>query len=382
MGRTSIRRRRHESASTSDSSESDTTSLSKLQRFYLWLITINGDPEFTQGPGYRSLPNVTNYMLFLGGRFRTVQHTSNFLPLTAAIIVAPMVLFSIFETSTLWHTKDGYKVLVIFFYYCWAMCLVFFVRTATSDPGVLPRNIHLGQVRKNFQIPQEYYNSIILPAPQTRHGDPLATIQLKYCTTCRVWRPPRTSHCSICEACILTHDHHCIWVNNCVGQRNYRYFLVFLASAIVSSALLIANCGVHVAHHTKRPSTVPVAILLIIYAGLALVYPLVLLLYHVLLTGRQQTTREFLRQVKTKNPIFTKIHSIEHNPFDRGNFLSNMASLMLQARGISTLSPREQLEEGDWRYRSLAEFHSFEKVPPPPVQQTVKDPLNCPPPAS
>ena len=359
------RRRQDESASTSASSELSIAPMSKLQLFYLWLVTINGDPQISQGPGYRALPNVTNYMLFLGGRFRTVRHTANLSPLTGAIMVAPMVLFSVFETGRLWHTEDGYKVLVIMFYYFWTMCLVFFVRTATSDPGVLPRNIHLGQVRKNFQIPQEYYNTITLPAPQTTRGDPLATIELKYCTTCRIWRPPRTSHCSTCEACILTHDHHCIWVNNCIGQRNYRYFLVFLASAVVSSALLVANCSVHLSHHTRKPSEVPVAILLVIYAGLSLAYPLLLLLYHILLKGRQQTTREFLRQVKTKNPVFTKIRRIEHNPFDKGNFLSNMASLMLQARGISTLSPREQLAEGDWRYRNLSDFHSFEKVSPP-----------------
>ncbi|CAL3969471.1 unnamed protein product [Diplocarpon coronariae] len=48
------------------------------------------------------------------------------------------------------------------------------------------------------------------------------------CRTCNILKPARSKHCSICKHCISKLDHHCIFINNCVGYNNQNYFLLLL----------------------------------------------------------------------------------------------------------------------------------------------------------
>lgn len=53
------------------------------------------------------------------------------------------------------------------------------------------------------------------------------------CPDCEVIRTDRSRHCSICNKCVERFDHHCPWINNCVGINNHGYFMGFLLSMLI-----------------------------------------------------------------------------------------------------------------------------------------------------
>lgn len=52
----------------------------------------------------------------------------------------------------------------------------------------------------------------------------------KWCRECQLWRPKHCGHCEFCGHCTLRLDHHCIFIGTCIGERNVRFFALFLLS--------------------------------------------------------------------------------------------------------------------------------------------------------
>ena len=50
------------------------------------------------------------------------------------------------------------------------------------------------------------------------------------CPKCEILRPQESRHCFICNKCVDRFDHHCQWLNNCVGAANHFYFYIYLLS--------------------------------------------------------------------------------------------------------------------------------------------------------
>ena len=70
-------------------------------------------------------------------------------------------------------------------------------------------------------------------------------IAWRYCSKCKLVRPPRSHHCSICGYCVMRMDHHCPWVGNCVGIGNHKYFWNFLLHAMTGCIIAAITMACH-----------------------------------------------------------------------------------------------------------------------------------------
>ncbi|KAI8823715.1 DHHC palmitoyltransferase-domain-containing protein [Fimicolochytrium jonesii] len=93
-------------------------------------------------------------------------------------------------------------------------------------------NYLLGVFTDAGRVPKDYEP----PKPSAEGSKGL--MKPRWCKTCKVFKPPRSHHCSVCNRCVLLMDHHCPWLNNCIGHRNQAYFLRF----VVSVTLTAINC--------------------------------------------------------------------------------------------------------------------------------------------
>ncbi|XP_048061227.1 palmitoyltransferase ZDHHC16A isoform X5 [Megalobrama amblycephala] len=106
----------------------------------------------------------------------------------AYFCLLPLVLQTYSPGWIMWHVCYGHWIIVM---------IAFHYYKATSTPPGYP--------------------------PKMKNDIPFVSV----CKKCIIPKPARSHHCGICKTCILKMDHHCPWLNNCVGHYNHRYFFSF-----------------------------------------------------------------------------------------------------------------------------------------------------------
>ncbi|KAJ8725683.1 hypothetical protein PYW08_003866 [Mythimna loreyi] len=63
----------------------------------------------------------------------------------------------------------------------------------------------------------------------------------------------RTKHCSICNKCVDHFDHHCKWLNNCIGRRNYVAFIACVTTALMIATFTSSLCATDIVIFFTNP---------------------------------------------------------------------------------------------------------------------------------
>jgi len=77
--------------------------------------------------------------------------------------------------------------------------------------------------------------------------------ELKYCWVCQTEVHVQSMHCKYCDKCVSHFDHHCMWLNTCIGAENYgTFFKSVWALTLLTSLHLIALIVYYIGYFTKQ----------------------------------------------------------------------------------------------------------------------------------
>ncbi|XP_063556936.1 probable palmitoyltransferase ZDHHC11B isoform X4 [Gorilla gorilla gorilla] len=184
-------------------------------------------------------------------------------------------------------------------------------------------------------------------------------------------RNKKTKHCISCNKCVSGFDHHCKWINNCVGSRNYWFFFSTVASATAGMLCLIAILLYVLVQYLVNPRVlrtdpkyedvknmntwllflplfpVQVQTLIVVIIGmlvllldfLGLVHLGQLLIFHIYLKAKKMTTFEYL--INTRKEETSKHQAVRKDPYlqmDKGFLQQGDGALGSSAQGVKAKS--------------------------------------------
>ena len=248
--------------------------------------------------------------------------------LSLSAISIPLFLFLIFISSFLSQKISFIIPLIIFILYIFTIILL--IIASFCDPGILlsfPLEKKVIEDRKEIKIFHLGYIK-----------------NYKYCSSCSIIRPNRSTHCGDCGNCVEKFDHHCPWIGTCVGKRNYFYFYFFLLFLNFLILLIIFFCLYYIInsfHEIFRKNKnkvivqnnltslalteVIMPLYIIIYEGLIMIFVTGLFIYHTKLIFKNITTKEDIKNF-WKNPVGNPYYRLNRKKINLMNSLFPLRS--------------------------------------------------------
>lgn len=221
--------------------------------------------------------------------------------LTWSMIIMPSGFYYVFCSEEFWSINP---ILPLTTTLLLVVAVTLLLLTSCTDPGIIPRHA----VRLMVENLHEEVNAAIgceVDLADVLSGEKneqlmaeLSPLGFRWCSYCRHIMPPRAKHCRDCDCCVMRSDHHCPFVNNCVGQRNYAYFIGLLAAALCLGVCVITQIcfwflkpegGWNPGRGVRTAILVLCALPALLCIGV-----MILGIFHMMLICRGRTTREAL----------------------------------------------------------------------------------------
>jgi len=217
----------------------------------------------------------------------------------------------------------------------------FMIVTSVTNPGIIPK----------LEVDMSLLSRIsrIRPASQKTMGIVNGKrIKLSFCSSCLIFRPPRTYHCYYWDNCVEVMDHHWRYISWWIGKRNYLYFMIFITSltwiigfAIAISFKVMVQAEGQFADVLR--DNIP-AIFIIIYYFAIGCFVVVLTFYHYVIILRGETTHENLKRIYNKKT----------NPFTRG-IIHNVRMQLCPKKGENRMRhPYDMFAQKSFKFSKAA----------------------------
>lgn len=219
--------------------------------------------------------------------------------------VITLILF-LHDTDLRRQEENGDFVQPVVFSLLVLLSVMLYFSVSLMDPGFV--------LTDSVTCPQAVSEELEEMLPQS------PTPRLRRCGYCFLQQPMRAKHCQTCKHCVRRFDHHCPWIDNCVGERNHRWFILYLAVQLVVLlwAVQIASSGISSTGPWKDWFRVNGFLLAAL--GVVGVFSLVVVILmgcHLYLVSISSTTWEFMSRHRIS---YLKSCNNDENPFDQGIF--------------------------------------------------------------